>query len=122
VDDPDAFASDMPTAVLIRQILGAVSQFEKASLVAKLAGARRLRKQFPSAASTGRLESGGHRDFDMPTAPAPSASVRGGRGQRRQDDLARVALLQRDQVVDVIGRPRGGDTRRGVRLFGGIPV
>lgn len=40
VDDPDAFTSDTPTAVMIRQILGAVSQFEKASLVAKLAGAR----------------------------------------------------------------------------------
>jgi DNA invertase Pin-like site-specific DNA recombinase len=40
VDDPDAFTSDTPTAVMIRQILGAVSQFEKASIVAKLAGAR----------------------------------------------------------------------------------
>jgi DNA invertase Pin-like site-specific DNA recombinase len=40
VDSPEAFLSDTPTAVLIRQILGAVSQFEKASLVAKLKGAR----------------------------------------------------------------------------------
>ncbi|ACL63296.1 recombinase family protein [Methylobacterium nodulans] len=39
-DDPDSFSSDTPTAVLIRQILGAVSQFEKAMLVSKLAGAR----------------------------------------------------------------------------------
>jgi len=45
VDDPDAFTSDTPTAVLIRQILGAVSQFEKASLVAKLAGARMRKRQ-----------------------------------------------------------------------------
>lgn len=51
VDDPDAFTSDTPTAVLIRQVLGAVSQFEKASLVAKLAGAR-MRKR----AATGRCE------------------------------------------------------------------
>lgn len=51
VDDPDAFTSDTPTAVMIRQILGAVSQFEKASLVAKLAGAR-LRKR----TATGRCE------------------------------------------------------------------
>jgi DNA invertase Pin-like site-specific DNA recombinase len=48
VDDPDAFTSDTPTAVMIRQILGAVSQFEKASLVAKLAGARmRARAKSP---------------------------------------------------------------------------
>ena len=39
-DDPDAFTADTPTAVIIRQILGAVAQFEKASLVAKLKGAR----------------------------------------------------------------------------------
>ena len=45
VDDPDGFTSDMPTAVLIRQTLGAVSQFEKASLVAKLAGARLRKRQ-----------------------------------------------------------------------------
>jgi DNA invertase Pin-like site-specific DNA recombinase len=45
VDDPDAFTGDTPTAVLIRQILGAVSQFEKASLVAKLAGARMRKRQ-----------------------------------------------------------------------------
>lgn len=30
----------MPTTELVRQILGAMSQFEKASLVAKLKGAR----------------------------------------------------------------------------------
>lgn len=51
VDDPDSFTEDTPTQVLIRQILGAVSQFEKASLVAKLAGAR-LRKRN----ATGRCE------------------------------------------------------------------
>jgi DNA invertase Pin-like site-specific DNA recombinase len=39
-DSPDSFISDTPTAVLIRQILGAVSQFEKAMLVQKLRGAR----------------------------------------------------------------------------------
>jgi DNA invertase Pin-like site-specific DNA recombinase len=41
VDSPQAFLDDTPTAVLIRQILGAVAQFEKASLVAKLAAARK---------------------------------------------------------------------------------
>ncbi|MGA8758942.1 MAG: recombinase family protein [Stellaceae bacterium] len=39
-DDPDAFTAETPTAVLVRQVLGAVAQFEKASLVAKLKGAR----------------------------------------------------------------------------------
>jgi DNA invertase Pin-like site-specific DNA recombinase len=39
-DDPDAFTAETPTATLIRQVLGAVAEFEKASLVAKLKGAR----------------------------------------------------------------------------------
>jgi DNA invertase Pin-like site-specific DNA recombinase len=39
-DAPDHFRDETPTAVMVRQILGAVAQFEKASLVAKLKGAR----------------------------------------------------------------------------------
>jgi DNA invertase Pin-like site-specific DNA recombinase len=39
-DSPEAFLDDTPTAVLIRQVLGAVAQFEKAMLVSKLKGAR----------------------------------------------------------------------------------
>ena len=43
-DSPDCFLDETPTAVLIRQVLGAVSQFEKAALVAKLKAARERRK------------------------------------------------------------------------------
>jgi DNA invertase Pin-like site-specific DNA recombinase len=39
-DSPTSFLDDTPTARLIRQVLGAVSEFEKAMLVAKLRGAR----------------------------------------------------------------------------------
>jgi DNA invertase Pin-like site-specific DNA recombinase len=39
-DSPDSFIADTPTADFIRQILGAVAQFEKATLVQKLRGAR----------------------------------------------------------------------------------
>jgi DNA invertase Pin-like site-specific DNA recombinase len=39
-DKPDSFVDDTPTAVLVRQILGAVAQFDKAMTVAKLRGAR----------------------------------------------------------------------------------
>jgi DNA invertase Pin-like site-specific DNA recombinase len=48
---PDHFLEDTPTAVLIRQVLGAVAQFEKSSLVAKLKGARDRKK-----ATTGKCE------------------------------------------------------------------
>jgi DNA invertase Pin-like site-specific DNA recombinase len=39
-DSPAAFIDDTPTSKMIRQLLGVISEFEKASLVAKLAGAR----------------------------------------------------------------------------------
>ena len=48
---PDYFLDETPTAVLIRQILGAIAEFDKANTVAKLAGARRRKK-----AATGRCE------------------------------------------------------------------
>jgi DNA invertase Pin-like site-specific DNA recombinase len=40
VDAPDHFTNETPTAVMVRNILGAVSQFEKASIVEKLRKAR----------------------------------------------------------------------------------
>ena len=42
---PDLFTEDTPTATLIRDILGAVAQFEKASTVAKLAAARKRKRE-----------------------------------------------------------------------------
>ena len=39
-DSPSSFLDDGPTSKLIRQILGAVSEFDKAMIVAKLRGAR----------------------------------------------------------------------------------
>jgi len=51
VDAPTYFTDPSPTAELVRQILGAVSQFEKAALVGKLRHARERRR-----AETGRCE------------------------------------------------------------------
>src|SRR5262249_10454106 len=48
---PDHFREDTPTAVLVRQVLGAISQFEKAQLVQKLKGARKRKRE-----ATGRCE------------------------------------------------------------------
>ena len=39
-DSPNAFLDDGPTSKLIRQVLGAVAEFDKAMTVAKLRGAR----------------------------------------------------------------------------------
>lgn len=51
VDAPTYFTDPSPTAELVRQILGAVAQFEKAALVAKLKHARDAKR-----AATGRCE------------------------------------------------------------------
>src|SRR6187549_1489547 len=42
---PDFFTEDTPTAVLVRQVLGAIAQFEKASAIAKLAAARKRKRE-----------------------------------------------------------------------------
>ena len=42
---PDFFTEDTPTAVLVRQVLGAIAQFEKASAVAKLAAALKRKRE-----------------------------------------------------------------------------
>jgi DNA invertase Pin-like site-specific DNA recombinase len=96
VDSPEAFLSDTPTAVLVRQVLGAVSQFEKASLVAKLAAARKRQRRL-----TGKCEGRkGYRE----THPA---LVERARALRREGQtLAQVASALADQgMVAGTGRP-----------------
>ena len=57
IDSPDSFVADTPTASLIRQVLGAVSEFEKAMLVEKLKGARERKRR-----ETGK-KVGGRRNY-----------------------------------------------------------
>lgn len=51
VDAPDYFTDETPTAIMIRQILGAVAEFEKRSLVDRMAKGRLRKKK-----ETGRCE------------------------------------------------------------------
>jgi DNA invertase Pin-like site-specific DNA recombinase len=44
-DSPQSFLDDTPTAKLVRQVLGAISEFDKAMLVAKLRGARERKRR-----------------------------------------------------------------------------
>jgi DNA invertase Pin-like site-specific DNA recombinase len=41
---PTHFTEDTPTAVLVRQVLGAIAEFDKTTLVAKLAAARKRKR------------------------------------------------------------------------------
>lgn len=71
VDAPDHFTDETPTAVMVRQILGAVSEFEKASLVQKLRKARERKR-----ADTGRCEG---------RKPVPAEVVRQAKRLRRKN-------------------------------------
>jgi len=51
VDSPESFVDDTPTAAMVRQILGAVAEFDKAMTVAKLRVARERKR-----AETGKCE------------------------------------------------------------------
>jgi len=53
-DKPDAFTDDSPTARMVRQILGAVAEFDKAMTVAKLRGARERKRRKTGAKVEGR--------------------------------------------------------------------
>ena len=53
-DSPHSFLDDTPTSKLIRQILGAVSEFDKAMVVAKLKGARERRRALTGQKVEGR--------------------------------------------------------------------
>jgi DNA invertase Pin-like site-specific DNA recombinase len=53
-DSPHSFLDDTPTSKLIRQILGAVSEFDKAMIVAKLKGARERKRTLTGKKVEGR--------------------------------------------------------------------
>jgi DNA invertase Pin-like site-specific DNA recombinase len=98
---PNHFLEDTPTAVLVRQVLGAISEFEKTSLVAKLRGARERKR-----AVTGKC---GGRKSHAEIRPEVVELVRSLRrkrpkgGQRSLQEIA--AELERLGHVNSRGRP-----------------
>jgi DNA invertase Pin-like site-specific DNA recombinase len=77
VDAPGAFLEDTPTAVMIRQILGSVAQFDKAMTVEKLRAARERVKR-----RTGKCEGAKSLAELQPEAAARAKALRKGRSLR----------------------------------------
>jgi DNA invertase Pin-like site-specific DNA recombinase len=101
VDAPDHFTEETPTAVMVRNILGAVSQFEKQSLVAKLRKAReRIRRE------EGRCEGNPH------WKPVPEAVSKAARAaQKRGLSLRAVAAdLAARGFLSRSGKPYGAQS------------
>jgi DNA invertase Pin-like site-specific DNA recombinase len=99
-DAPDSFLSDTPTAALIRQILGAVHQFDKAMVVQKLKGARDRRS-----AKLGRRIEGNPAWRPLPAAHAEAARQAHSRGLSLGRAVA--AELAAARFVSRSGKPYG---------------
>jgi DNA invertase Pin-like site-specific DNA recombinase len=83
-DSPSAFLDDNPTAQLIRQVLGAVAQFEKAMLVAKLKGARDRKKRL-----TGKC--GGRKSLEELNPSAVELARNLARRRKRKPSLREIS-------------------------------
>ena len=98
---PDYFTEDTPTAVLVRQMLGAIAQFEKASSVAKLAAARKRKRE-----SVGRCEGRKPLSETRPDVVALARKLRRRRPKRGQLSLREVSkVLATQGFLNERGKP-----------------
>src|SRR5260370_27328043 len=82
---PDFFTEETPTAVLVRQVLGAIAQFDKATLVAKLKAARERKR-----ARNGKCE-GRKSDAELPAGIGLIAAAKQLADQRPRLSLRKIA-------------------------------
>ena len=106
VDAPDHFIDETPTSVMVRQILGAVSEFEKTMLVSRMRKGRE-RKRGMGKRCEGR----------MPPDPAAIAMARKLRGQGKSFRHISAVLAEAGYTVvekaGATGRPyHAGSVRR----------
>ena len=99
---PDFFTEDTPTAVLVRQVLGAIAEFEKATTVAKLAAARKRKR-----AATGKKVEGRKSHAELhPELVAEVRQMRRKRPKAGQMSLRAIsAALAAKGVVNERGMP-----------------
>ena len=107
-------ADEDPTRVLIRQVLGAIAQFEKSVIVAKLRSAR-LRQRRQTGRCEGRKPFGAHPDEDAVLRRIRQLH-RKPRGRERLSYGAIAAALNAAQLPTRTGAPwRAGTVRRILR-------
>ena len=103
VDSPGSFLDDTPTAKLIRQVLGAVAEFDKAMTVAKLRGARERKRK-------AGLKCEGRKSYAerAPEAVALARKLRRKRPKGGRLSLREVATdLARQGFLAASGKPYG---------------
>lgn len=104
---PDYFTEDTPTAVLVRQVLGAIAQFEKAQLVHKLKVARDRKR-----AETGRC--GGRPPVPAETVAAARRLATTPAGHKPRSLRTIAALLAAEGYMAPSGKPYSYETVRGL--------
>ena len=107
---PDFFTEDTPTAVLVRQVLGAISQFEKASAVAKLAAARKRKRE-----REGRCEGRKPLSETKPEVVALARKLR-----RRKPKRGQLSLRVSQVIIRPWSGPPAADGGRAGEL--GVPL
>ena len=109
-DSPQSFIEDTPTARLIRQVLGAVSEFDKAMTVAKLRGARDRKRKDGATRTRGRRRKVEGRKYHAELRPQVVAEAKRLRrkrpkgGQRSYRQIA-AELFQARLLRTRNGRP-----------------
>jgi DNA invertase Pin-like site-specific DNA recombinase len=100
-DNPTSFIDDTPTAKLVRQVLGAISEFDKAMTVAKLRGARE-RKRREAGKCEGR-KSHAERNPELVALVRQLRRKRPKGGQRSLRDIS--AELAQHGIMNERGQP-----------------
>jgi len=110
-DAPTYFIDPSPTAEMVRSILGAVSQFEKASLVNKLRVARERKRTV-----TGRCEGRKPLGDTAPEAVQLALQLHGGPRRKRRPSLRQISILLAE-AGHVNSRRRPYDPRQIARMI-----
>ena len=115
-DSPQSFVDDTPTARLIRQVLGAIAEFDKAMTVAKLKGARDRK----SAAAGRRIEGRKSHAVSNPEAVAMVKRLRaassGEPSTQPASSSARSCSSDRMTSAAAIRSPCMSPSRRGFEM------
>ena len=97
---PDFFTEDTPTAVLVRQVLGAIAQFEKATTVAKLKAARD-RKISAGEGNPDQLERAGESILRLIDKAADVAEGNTRRALTTAEELAHELRDAKDRIAEL---------------------
>ena len=105
-DSPGAFLDETPTAIMIRQLLGVISEFEKASLVAKLKAARDRK-------IAQGIKCGGRKSY-AERSPDLVAAAKALQAERPRLSLRKIADRLAEQGYTLKGRPYAAMSVRGM--------